>query len=72
MACFEREKTGNCLHFQCPHSEETLFGYECVEVFGQFCEVGLDCLEKCPYSWKTAQGDEVNDAIMGKYPGIEL
>ena len=29
-----------------------LFGvYETVEVCGNVCEVGLECLEKCPYSF---------------------
>ena len=50
MACSNRESTGRCGHYQCPHSE--LSGFGCVEIISMFCEVGENCVESCRYSWK--------------------
>lgn len=60
MACNKREETGRCPHYQCPFSEMTKHGYECVDVFTSevngapvsFCEIGEGCLTECPLSWK--------------------
>lgn len=52
MACEKRTKTGSCGHFQCPYANETEHGYDCVDVREGFCELGEDCLAKCPHSWR--------------------
>jgi hypothetical protein len=54
MACIRLQRTGSCSHYQCPFSDETLHGYECVDLLRSkdgrlVCEVGCECLEKCPY-----------------------
>lgn len=58
MSCNHREKNGVCSHYQCPYSKDT--GYDCVDVFGDFCEVGDGCLEACSYSWPQ---DRKKDAV---------
>lgn len=70
MACQRKERTGSCEHHQCPFSTETTHGYECIDLFAEeindkqvtFCEVGDNCLEKCPYSWKKGDGSDVDKA----------
>jgi len=71
MACEKRERTGECGHFQCPHSGETEHGFECVEIFGPCCEAGLDCLEKCDYSFTEDERDRIeqsNKVVRNRYP----
>jgi len=51
MACEKRQRTGSCMHFQCPFSELTTHGYECVEVVDGYCEVGDGCYPGCNFSW---------------------
>lgn len=51
MACHKRQTTGSCSHDQCPFPTETEHGYECVEIQDGYCEVGLDCLSTCQFSW---------------------
>lgn len=53
MACVQKEKTGHCSHFHCPFSET--MDLDCVDVkfldgVG-FCEIGLNCILDCPYSY---------------------
>lgn len=52
MACERRKRTGRCSHYQCPYSDETDHGYECVEIMGDFCEAGENCIAECNYSYK--------------------
>ena len=70
MACERRMREGHCVHFQCPYSDETEMGYECVEVQGGFCEVGLNCLEKCDHSFKEDQEETANAAFDLVYKGL--
>lgn len=53
MACVKKENTGHCSHFQCPFSEQ--MDLECVDVMflddAGFCEIGLNCIAECPYSY---------------------
>lgn len=70
MACPRRERTGHCNHFQCPFPSETAHHYNCVDIlnanaefdlYNGICEVGENCLSKCPYSFmpsQKAQGKE--------------
>lgn len=53
VACARRERTGYCNHSQCPYTNET--DYECVEIIEGCCEAGDGCLEKCHYSFESAQ-----------------
>ena len=62
MACRQREKLGYCSHFQCPYSSETEHGYECVELVKSFCEVGEDCIPKCPHSWSSQDVQRSSEA----------
>lgn len=68
MACIRRENTGSCEHYQCPFKDETPHGYECVDLlFGtivSFCEVGENCLEKCPYSFVKDSGSDVEKSAI--------
>ena len=68
MACWEKERTGSCDHFQCPYPSETEHGFECIELIECYCEIGLDCLEKCPYSYTKEDEAKVDAAIKRKYP----
>lgn len=75
MACYKRERTGDCSHYQCPFSSETKHGYECVDVLHyegiDFCEEGQDCIEKCPYSFakESERGKTINN-IPSSFYGI--
>lgn len=75
MACSKRERTGCCKHYQCPHSDKTDHGYDCVEVVGDFCEVGEGCYQPCELSWAA---DDTETAAKAKrawgevYPSVGL
>jgi len=68
MACIKREKHGTCSHSICPFSD--LSGYECVDIADEFCENGENCLEECPFSFKskTPEADRAKIAFEEKYP----
>lgn len=55
MACLKNQEEGHCSHFKCEFADQTQHGYECVDIlYGTsvpFCEVGENCISKCPYSW---------------------
>jgi len=68
MACIRRERTGTCHHHQCKYSSSTSYGYQCVDIARGFCEVGLDCIPECEYSWKKDQEAEAIAAFEAKYP----
>lgn len=63
MACDKRQATGSCPHHQCEYSYDTDHGYECVDIFGGFCECGLDCVKECPYSYTKKDEPEVNAVV---------
>lgn len=62
MACIKRQRLGYCEHFQCPYPTETEHGYECLDLVGTFCEVGKDCLPKCPHSWSSQDVQKSREA----------
>ena len=63
MACEKRQRTGTCSHHQCPAPTLTEYGYECVDTFAGYCEVGLNCIPQCKYSFTDAEVDNVNATI---------
>jgi len=77
MACVKRERTGHCGHPQCSYPNES--GYECVDIaFGistgenlenrGFCEVGLNCVERCGFSYSEALQADARAAWEWRYP----
>ncbi len=56
MAYRMTKDIGNCSHYQCPFSENTMEGYKCVDIEWEgttgFCENGQGCLTVCPHSWQ--------------------
>lgn len=53
MACVKKEQTGSCSHTCCPFSEK--MELECVDLYYldgiSFCEIGLNCIPECPFSY---------------------
>lgn len=35
----------------CPYQDQTEHGFGTVDIFGNYCEVGGDCLKCCEYSY---------------------
>jgi hypothetical protein len=66
MACPKKESTGSCGHYQCPYSDKTAHGYECVDILttdiGAFCEVGEGCYSECQFSFKKDDGSTADKA----------
>ncbi len=67
MACQTREKTGTCSHHQCQFSDQTREGYECVDVIDNFCEIGLNCVKECPYSYEQDEETKVTQIFKVHY-----
>ncbi len=61
MSCIRKDRTGSCDHFQCPYSQ--ISGYECVDVAGIYCEVGLNCVKQCAYSFTEDEQKEASKAF---------
>ena len=59
MACDQRKVLGYCNHYQCPYSDQTRLGYECVDIIEDFCECGDGCIPECEYSFDPAWQNEV-------------
>lgn len=69
MACEKREREGSCNHSQCPFPDKS--GYECVEIVGGYCEVGLGCVKECPYSYQGKRKNKfATQAFEAKYPEL--
>ena len=68
MACDKRKQTGICGHYQCPYSGLTDHGYECLGIFGHFCEEGLDCISECSFSWTEKDRPRVEAAVKIIFP----
>jgi hypothetical protein len=69
MACEKRIRSGSCSHFQCPYPEES--GINCVEIFGDCCEVGLDCFGDCEYSYTEGETERIErseEVVKQRYP----
>lgn len=49
MACERKKQQGHCNHFQCQYPEAS--GYECVDIMGDYCEVGEGCINDCKFSF---------------------
>lgn len=69
MACYLKENTGNCNHTQCPFPD--ISSFECVEVVGGFCEVGLNCVKQCQFSFTQNKERHANNAFQIKNEFLE-
>lgn len=71
--CERKDKTGSCGCYQCPFSDVTSHGRECVDLASddtrQYCEVGLNCLPVCPHSFTIIQIEEAEAAFAVKLNG---
>ncbi len=48
------------MHHNCNFRNETEHGYGVVEVVRGYCEVGLNCHKKCPFSFGKKDEKKVN------------
>ena len=60
MACIKKEKTGHCSHAQCPFPVQS--GFECIEIVAGKCEVGMNCVKECQYSFTEEDQDKIVSA----------
>ncbi|MFA5376403.1 MAG: hypothetical protein WC455_11720 [Dehalococcoidia bacterium] len=68
MACAKRERTGSCGHYQCPFP--AVSGYECVDIFCGYCEVGEGCVDKCEWSCEAVDSDKALEAVYEAFPEL--
>jgi hypothetical protein len=62
--CEHRKAFGSCRHTQCPYPEQS--DYQCVGVYAGYCEVGLECVPDCPWSFSKSRKKVVN-ALLGEF-----
>lgn len=64
MSCIKKQNGGSCNHHQCQFSDES--GYECVDLFAGKCEVGLNCVKDCDFSFSEQEKEEVENSQLAE------